>query len=123
MPGTQRLFTSRSALRLATAWWLVLVVFWQPWAAAYQATVAVAGLELCSVAGTQRVDRHGNSVDADHAHVAGDCCAAADLSLPPAAISTLTTAQIATRAAPLLTAGRIGAEWLGALSRGPPTRS
>jgi NADPH-dependent 2,4-dienoyl-CoA reductase/sulfur reductase-like enzyme len=112
------------AARLPALWLavcLVVALVGQPWVAAYQATLAGLGIEVCTSEGMKRVDADGNvvSVTGQPSH---DCCGTGIAGLPG---NTLAVPPTARHDSPvtLLTAGRLAAEWQAPLSRGPPTRS
>lgn len=112
------------AARLPALWLavcLVVALVGQPWVAAYQATLAGLGIEVCTSEGMKRVDADGNvvSVTGQPSH---DCCGTGIAGLPG---NTLAVPHTAHHDSPvtLLTAGRLAAEWQAPLSRGPPTHS
>lgn len=112
------------AARLPSLWLavcLVVALVGQPWVAAYQATLAGLGIEVCTSEGMKRVDADGNvvSVTGQPSH---DCCGTGIAGLPG---NTLAVPPTARHDSPvtLLTAGRLAAEWQAPLSRGPPTHS
>lgn len=112
------------AARLPALWLavcLVVALVGQPWVAAYQATLAGLGIEVCTSEGMKRVDADGNvvSVTGQPSH---DCCGTGIAGLPG---NTLAVSPTARHDSPvtLLTAGRLAAEWQAPLSRGPPTYS
>lgn len=98
---------------------VLVVVFWQPWHATSNALALAFGTPLCTTEGSKLVDANGDLVDSGHQH-GGDCCCP---SAPPVPVAVFALPQpVASSDAPaaLLSAGWSNAEWLGALSRGPP---
>ncbi len=98
--------------------WLVLALLFQPWIGAYRAAAAVGGIEVCTVAGPKRVDADGNPRTVNHG--AHDCCCVSAVASPPPSLATHAVALAHESPAATLKAGRIAAEWLSPLSRGPP---
>ncbi|WKB53379.1 DUF2946 family protein [Eleftheria terrae] len=105
--------------RLALALWLALVMFWQPWVAAYQASLAAAGIEVCTATGVTRVHPKEQPAGEHQGHDQ-DCCCSAGLvaALPPVPAPLPRLHAIAPTAH--LGERVLQAEWLGPLSRGPP---
>lgn len=119
-PSPPRKHTARlPSLWLAVCLFVALVG--QPWVAAYQATLAGLGIEVCTSEGMKRVDADGNvvSVTGQPSH---DCCGTGIAGLPGNTPAVPLTARHDSPVT-LLTAGRLAAEWQAPLSRGPPTYS
>ena len=118
-PGPPRL---PSSARIAAAWWMAFVLLLQGWSMTYQATAMASGTEVCSAAGVaKRVDGQGNPLPASHA--GHDCCCAAT-SLPgPVSLDIALAAFAHQTPSGLPGAGRLSAESLTPLSRGPPALS
>jgi hypothetical protein len=108
-----------SPSRIAAAFWLALVLLLQGPAMAYQATAMATGIDVCSASGSKRVDGEGKPLTASHTSHHDCCCSAASLP-PPLSIDTSLLAFGHETPADKLSAGRLGAEWMAPLSRGPP---
>lgn len=97
--------------------WLALALVFQLLLGAHHSTVMASGLEVCSADGAVRVDAGGSPLSSDHGHA---CCCTADFSLPPTFEAHLKADMTAASPAALFTLGRLSAQWLAPLSRGPP---
>jgi hypothetical protein len=101
---------------------LGVVLFWQPWHATAMAAATGMAMPICTAEGMKLVDANGNPVDiATSHHHGGDCCcpSAVTINSGTLVVTPLTTARFGPAAA--LPAGWRNAEWLGKLSRGPPS--
>jgi len=97
----------------------MLVMLLQGWVMAYQSTAMASGIEVCSASGAKRVDREGKPLPS-LGHAGHDCCCTAAALPPP--VPQDTAAPNLRHEAPTrhLSAGRLAAQWLAPLSRGPP---
>jgi hypothetical protein len=105
--------------RLLAMCGLALALLWQPWAMALETIGAAGTIEVCTSTGFQRYDRDGQPISGSRHHQHGDCCAGMPM-LPAMAFELPLNPAVHQSPARLLPAGVLGAEWLGALSRGPP---
>jgi hypothetical protein len=110
----------RRARRAFLALVAVFVVLLQPWVGTSHAVAMTLGMEVCTTAGIQSIDAQGKALD-DVKHDVHDCCSSGAAGLP-ADVATTGHGQYRHAApAEMLTAGRLDAEWLSPLSRGPPS--
>jgi hypothetical protein len=105
--------------RLLALCGLALALLWQPWAMALDSIGAAGTIEVCTSTGFQRYDRDGQPIPSSRHHPHGDCCVGST-ALPATAFDLPLSPAVHQAPARLLPAGVLGAEWLGALSRGPP---
>ncbi|HZE91608.1 MAG TPA: DUF2946 family protein [Rhizobacter sp.] len=100
--------------------WLALCVLFQFTLLTQHAVAMASGAEVCSASGAKRVDADGKPMS-DAARHGNDCgCCGVSLAAPPADMAVRGPMAVKTSPAALLAAGRLGAQWLAALSRGPP---
>jgi hypothetical protein len=83
----------------------------------YDATAMATGVEICTADGAKRAVIDGKQNGLDNA--GHDCCCIASVGMPPA-FEDLTPPRPSDGApAELITTGRLSAQWLAPLSRGP----
>ena len=86
---------------------------------AYHATAMATGIEVCTTDGAMRVSTDGEPLGSDSA--GHDCCCPGTVGTPPAVEDLTPLRAIDPAPSERITAGRLSAQWLAPLSRGPPS--
>lgn len=118
-PGIIRRVAGQPAWMATLLVWAMAAFGGAPVMHAGHALKVATAFEVCGSFGHRKVDADGQPVDTQARHDES-CCLLPPLAPPPARLGWTMAAPEPAAPAALMAQPRLAAEWLGALSRGPP---